>query len=384
MKQSLKFILGFLFISVFHNNCNQSGTDSSYGNRYLLTASSPRIGINHIWTNLGDHLGKENQEMGLASVDVAEFSNQLKYIVSRSSLGYDLIVWEVSSGKKIWEYQCKDEIETGCFSPEDKYVLAGGKFNTIYIWQVNDWTLHKQLDFDASVEYMTFSNNNEYLAIGLGNGKIKLFHAGNFEYLKTSTHTPKEVMDTLTSSKNRADVNSLDFSLDDQYLVSGGMDGKIKVWRVEDMSLVKTLAGHDASIKSVRIHPRNKCIASASVAQEEVNRMDNSIKIWDFETGDLIHTLTFPLGMEAVDFSPDGNYLAGGGREGFHNNDSDEEQGHFYFYNIPEDPINQPIMQVHKEPVFRSEYLHFSNDGSMLVSSHEDGTVRLWNVEYFK
>ncbi len=382
MKQSLKFILGFLLVSLIINNCKRSGSESSHGNRYLLTASSPRIGIQPIWAKVGDHRGKVNEEMGLASVDVAQFSNGSKYIVSGASLGYDLMIWDVATGNKVWEHRCSDEIEIACFSPDDRFVMAGGKFNKIFIWDTLDWSLNREMEFAASVEFMTFSNNNGYFAVGLGNGEIKLFDGQNFNLLKTAIHTTREVMNSLPLGKDRADVNSLDFSLDDRYLVSGGMDGKIKIWQVSDMSLVKTLSGHNASIKSVRIHPYNKCIASASVQQK--NRPDNSIKIWDFETGNLIHTLSFPLGMEAVDFSPNGKYLAGGGREGFDHEDYEGEQGHIYFYAIPDDPVNQPIMQVHKEPVFRSEYLHFNSNGSMLVSSHEDGTVRLWDVEYSK
>jgi hypothetical protein len=30
---------------------------------------------------------------------------------------------------------------------------------------------------------------------------------------------------------------------------------------------------------------------------------ENAIKMWDFKSGDLMHTLTFPAGMEAVEFS---------------------------------------------------------------------------------
>jgi WD40 repeat protein len=377
MKQSLKFIIGFLLVSITINNCQRQGSDQSFGNQYLFTKSTPRIDIEPLWIKLGDHTGIIDKEMGKASVDVAEFSNKSNLVVSGASNGYDLIVWNIATGQRVWQYLCDDEIEVASFSPDDKFLLGGGKFNKLYIWNTDNWTMHREMDFRSSVESITFSHAGKYMALGCGDGKILLFNAETLELIKTLIHTPEHLISDFPL-KNRADVNAVDFSVDDKFLISGGMDGKIKIWNTENWQLLRTLKGHNASVKSVEINPQKTCIASASVAQN--GRPDNSIKIWNFETGKLIHTLSFPLGMEAVRFTPNGKFLAGGGREGLYQEEG--EQGNIYFYSIPEDPINQPIMQVHKEPVFRSEYLHFNKKGNMLVSSHEDGTVRLWKVIY--
>lgn len=379
MKQSLKFVLGFLLVSLVINNCQRSGSEADYGNKYLLTETSPGMYINSVWVKLADHLGAEDKEMGLASVDVAEFSSNSEYIVSGASLGYDLLVWDVKTGQKVWGYRCTDQIEVSCFSPNDSLLLVGGKFNKLLVWKVADWSLQKEIELKSSVESVSFTHAGDRFAAGLGNGKITLFSYPGFEQLKTVVHTSEGKLYEIRGDQ-RADVNGVDFSIDDKYLVSGGMDGFIKIWNAEEMELIETLPGHNASVKSVKISPNNTCIASASTGQN--GRPENSIKIWDFETGNLIHTLTFPLGMETVDFTPDGKYLAGAGMEGKVLGESTGEQGHIYFYSIPVDPVNQPIMQVHKEPVFRSEYLQFNSEGSKLVSAHEDGTVRLWDVVY--
>lgn len=379
MKQSLKFVIGFLLVSLVINNCRRSGSEAEYGNKYLLTETSPGMHLNSVWVKLADHLGEMDKEMGLASVDVAEFSNNSKYVVSGASLGYDLLVWDVNTGEKVWESHCTDQIEVSCFSPDDSLLLVGGKFNKLLVWKTADWSLHKEIDLETSVESVTFTHAADRFAAGLGNGKIILFSYPEFKQLKKVVHTSEGKLYEIRGDK-RADVNGVDFSNDDKYLVSGGMDGSIKIWDTDEMELIETLPGHNASVKSVKISPKNTCIASASTGQN--GRPENSIKIWDFESGKLIHTLTFPLGMETVDFTPDGKYLAGAGMEGKVLGESTGEQGHIYFYSIPEDPVNQPIMQVHKEPVFRSEYLQFNKEGSKLVSAHEDGTVRLWDVMY--
>ncbi len=377
IKQYTLCVIIILLMSYFQS-CIRTGPQDLEGNKYLHSNSGLRVKLDEIWIRLGDRMGEIDQDHGLVSVDVAEFSNNSEFIVSGSSAGNDLIIWEVKSGKKLFHDSCENEIESVCFSPDDKYLFAGGKFKNLLIWDTGTWKRKKDVEFDSGIEYMKFSHNGELLAIGHIDGRISILDGKSFKVLKQVIHTPKEKMKDYPT-KDRGDVNSLDFSLDDKYLVSGGLDGKLIIWEVAQMTIIRTLEGHDASVKSVRISPQLSCIASASVSQK--GRDDNSIKIWNFNSGNLIHTLTFPLGMEAVEFSLDGSILAAGGREGAKSDSVEEEQGNIYFYAIPDDPVNKPIVQVHKEPVFRSEYLDFNNEGDLLVSSHEDGTLRLWKFQ---
>ena len=107
---------------------------------------------------------------------------------------------------------------------------------------------------------------------------------------------------------------------------------------------------------------------------------DNSVRVWDFATGKQLAHFKHPKGMEAVEFSPDGKYLLAGGRQGGGYEAKTVTNGFIYVYRIPADPQKEAITLVTKKPLFRSEYLHFSRDGRQLVTAHEDGTVRLWQV----
>ncbi|RKZ00522.1 MAG: hypothetical protein DRQ10_04075, partial [Candidatus Hydrothermota bacterium] len=50
-------------------------------------------------------------------------------------------------------------------------------------------------------------------------------------------------------------VRSIAFTSDGQFIVSGSSDGTIKVWRMRDGSLIRTLKGHSGSVYSVAISP---------------------------------------------------------------------------------------------------------------------------------
>ncbi|MGD2181372.1 WD40 repeat domain-containing protein [Lusitaniella coriacea] len=68
------------------------------------------------------------------------------------------------------------------------------------------------------------------------------------------------------------------------------------------------LEGHENSVISVAFSPDGKTLASGS--------LDNTIKLWNWETGEEIHTLTgHENSVRSVAFSPDGKTLASGGED---------------------------------------------------------------------
>jgi WD40 repeat protein len=55
------------------------------------------------------------------------------------------------------------------------------------------------------------------------------------------------------------------------------MDNTIKLWNVETGEEIRTLKGHDSSVNSVNFSPDGKTLVSGS--------WDNTIKLWNVETG---------------------------------------------------------------------------------------------------
>ncbi|BAG03646.1 hypothetical protein [Microcystis aeruginosa] len=179
----------------------------------------------------------------------------------------------------------------------------------------------------------------------------------------------KEVMNTLQallnwkSERNRLEghkdfVTSVNFSPDGKTLVSVSRDNTIKLWNVETGEEIRTLKGHDG-VQSVNFSPDGKTLVSGS--------WDNTIKLWNVETGEEIRTLKGHNGpVNSVNFSPDGKTLVSGSGDKT-----------IKLWNVE---TGQEIrtLKGHDNSVIS---VNFSPDGKTLVSGSGDNTIKLWNVE---
>jgi energy-coupling factor transporter ATP-binding protein EcfA2 len=80
-----------------------------------------------------------------------------------------------------------------------------------------------------------------------------------------------------TLEGHHSTVNSVNFSPDGKTLVSGSGDNTIKLWNVETGKEIRTLKGHDNLVNSVSFSPDGKTLASGSV--------DKTIKLWNGSNG---------------------------------------------------------------------------------------------------
>ena len=101
------------------------------------------------------------------------------------------------------------------------------------------------------------------------------------------------------------EVYSVAYSPDGTKIVSGSHDNTIKIWDANTGQCLKTLEGHSLDVNSVAYSPDGTKIISGSY--------DNTIKIWDANTGQCIKTLEGHSNVViSVAFSPDGTKIISG------------------------------------------------------------------------
>ncbi|MCE2668650.1 MAG: WD40 repeat domain-containing protein [Microcystis sp. 49638_E5] len=167
------------------------------------------------------------------------------------------------------------------------------------------------------------------------------------------------------SERNRLEghgryVHSVNFSPNGKTLVSGSDDKTIKLWNVETGQKLHTFEGHGGPVYSVNFSPdEGKTLVSGSD--------DKTIKLWNVETGQEIRTLKEHGGtVYSVNFSPDGKTLVSG---------SDDKT--IKLWNV-ETGKEIRTLKGHKGPVYS---VNFSRNGKTLVSGSGDKTIILWDVE---
>jgi WD40 repeat protein len=100
-------------------------------------------------------------------------------------------------------------------------------------------------------------------------------------------------------------VRAVAFSTNGNVLASGSDDETIKLWDVQTGSLIRTLTGHTDYVMAVAFSPDGEMLASGA------DYYDGSVKLWYYQTGELIGTLPYSTnGVYSLAFSPDGKWLA--------------------------------------------------------------------------
>jgi WD40 repeat protein len=140
-------------------------------------------------------------------------------------------------------------------------------------------------------------------------------YAGRLLWWKTDDETPAPQR---TLDAHHGWVRGVAVSPDGQFAASCGNDLLVKLWRVDDGSLVRTYPGHTSHVYNVAFHPSGARLASCDLKGELID--------WEVESGKEVRRLkaaalhkydpTFKAdigGARGLSFSHDGRFLAAAG-----------------------------------------------------------------------
>ncbi|MEH2380506.1 MAG: serine/threonine-protein kinase [Nostoc sp.] len=242
----------------------------------------------------------------------------------------------------------------------DGYTLASGSDDKIVkLWNLNTQKVLASLSgHSQAVKSVTFSPDGQILATASDDKTIKLWQVKTLE----------EICTLLGHSHI---VKSVAFSPDGQILASGSWDKTVKLWDINTGTEICSMTGHQLQVNSVAFSPQGQLLASASY--------DRTIRLWQISALEssqrefknrpcysLLSTLSgHAWAVLTVAFSPDGQILATG---------SDDNTIKLWEVNT-----GQLICTLvgHSWSVVA---VAFSADGETLLSASCDKTVKLWRV----
>lgn len=161
-------------------------------------------------------------------------------------------------------------------------------------------------------------------------------------------------------------VNSVAFSPNGRYIVSGSYDRTLKVWDAASGKEINSLSGHKKSISSCAFSPDGKQIVSAS--------LDKTLIIWDAATGGKIAILEgHNCGIIKCSYSPEGKRIVSVGGQ---DNHEGNPNGEIKIWDIR---TRKEIAALigHQATV---NCCSFSSDGTRIITSSNDLTLKLWDA----
>lgn len=315
----------------------------------LATASDDRT-IHLIDLDSKQFQRLQGHTRGIHSLDWSPDGNQL---VSIDYLGH-IKLWS-KTGTAIATSpapaNADDFVPRVSFSPDGKSILATGSANsTVSVWPLD--LQQPQATVQGSgylASSFAYSPDGEILAIAsegnrlTGGSSIALFDRDGHALGELWGHVAR--------------INDLSFSPNGQTLVSAGFDGTVRVWNLAPPT-PKRLVGHRDEVKTVVFSPDGQLLASTGA--------DSTTRVWQLN-GQELHQFANPDSgaVSEASFSPNSQWLALG-----------YDNGSVALHNLTTGTTQH--WPIHKGAI-RS--VDFSHDRDMFVSSSDDGTVNVMNLE---
>lgn len=145
-------------------------------------------------------------------------------------------------------------------------------------------------------------------------------------------------------------------------LASGGAEGQVHLWSLQQDTPRATLSGHTQRVCRVEFHPSGAYLASASE--------DATWRLWDVATGtELLRQEGHSRGVYAVSFNTNGSLVASAGLDSL-GRVWDLRSGRTVM-------ILDGHLDGHIKPIYG---LDWGADGHRLLSASADGWVKCWDV----
>lgn len=188
-------------------------------------------------------------------------------------------------------------------SPDGGTLAYSRDLNFIDLWNVSDATRAMRLQTASPSRDLVYALDLEFSP-----AQPLIAWAGFWRQIQVWDTATGEPLKPFEGHAN--DVNCLVFSRDGQILASGSRDNTVKLWRVEDRTILVTLTGHAGWVTSVALSPDEKTLASAG---------NDCVKLWNLSRmPDVKEVMTLPgqtAPYSTVAFSPDGTILAAYGED---------------------------------------------------------------------
>jgi WD40 repeat protein len=195
------------------------------------------------------------------------------------------------------------------FDPTGRYVFAGAEDSRVWRWELATGTKTEFAGHDSWVRGIGFQADGQTLVTAGYDGRLLWWPAA------AAAEKPAP---TRSIQAHQGWIRALAISPDQTLIATCGNDLLVRLWKFDDGSLVRTLAGHESQVYHVAFHPSGKELVSGDLKSHFIH--------WEIAGGSQLRKFALPAlhkfdptfmadigGPHALAFSADGKLLAVGG-----------------------------------------------------------------------
>ncbi|HEX8287238.1 MAG TPA: WD40 repeat domain-containing protein [Pyrinomonadaceae bacterium] len=288
------------------------------------------------------------------------FSPDLKISAQRTG-EKELTVKNTETGETIKKIEASDYRIYSRLSDDGKKLIVSG-YGGFTIYDLATGESRKIVESSRTGSTIDLANDGSLFAEGgsYGDASIKI----------TETATGKSRF----FSGHPGTIGGISYTPDGKILAVGGSDKTVYLFDAAQKTLLKKLSGHGDPVKELAFNPDGEILVSADD--------DGVLKVWDWQNGTMVKELKFDNGLnepQKIEFSKNGRYfliIVNGSLAIYNVNDWSllkeikTKEGY-------ESKSGSMTIGYSSVPISSGA---FAENGAKVITTHADGTLRIWKT----